>query len=432
MNRFIYLALLLLNFSTFAQSDSQSQELQLKKFKSDSALLAQQKILLSLSKENQELVLNSKIDEISKSIKAFGDSKPTALSGDISFSQGSFTTAEIKNLTNNLLDTVINNFKDILKDKSTVIIYNESMFSGINQYRIIVNELDILHKNFISLKGKVENDISKASVLGGVALGISAVKAVADLSTLFKTEIQRQVISEQIPESYLVSILARNIDSNTKLYYPLIVPMLPNIDSSTLLSHLREIEIMSVDIKGSMKKYDLTNLITVNEEKIALLKKEIDEKKLELSKLGKDKKQKIESIKSEIESNQKAIEEMTNRIKVPQKYLKNYEEELKGLLTEFEIINKALEQTVETNSPKKAKEVLLGIEALDNKLKSKSYILKVKASSIGTNIIRKKLWKTTLTTSGLVELEYLLFNHEGQIVSGNTYSSYNTGNLISK
>ncbi|GGD72907.1 hypothetical protein GCM10011514_41250 [Emticicia aquatilis] len=416
------------------QEEKDTKAAATKQFKKDSTELARKKTLTGLANDINGLertddaaISKAKLDEISNNLKAFGENKLTPLSGDITISEGKFSTAETKALVDDALNGAIQQFKNSLTasigDKE-VLVYDASHFKGIYQYRIIESELKKISSNYEDLKNEITPPVVEpSSVAAGIALGVSVARAVADLATIFKTETQITVNNETVAESYIISKIVKELN-NKKFYYPSLFPINPT-DDSELLKKLSEIEASKDKILAGIKKFKKDKKINETNENIDKKNTELAKKNVELLKAKKDSPKDTINIKKEINIINGEIAVLKQSIEAVSKTLSGFEEELKKINTEYDLITESLKQAINKETNVTAMGILLSVEQIYKKLKTDSALtLRISANGIGTTIVKKSQWKTKLSSTGALQIEYLLFEKSGKILDSDAFNKY--------
>lgn len=421
--------------SIFIQSLAYAQ-LSTEQFKIDSTELARKKTLTSLSNDIKNLVLaneantsKAKLDEIANNLKAFGDKQITPLSGDVTITKGEFSTPETIAMVDEALNEAIYTFESNLKksiaDKN-VLIYEESHIKGINQYKIIKTELDKLNINYKALSNKINNP-GPAAAAGSLALGISVVRAVADLATIFNTESKIIVNNELVSESYIISKVVKKL-GNTNFFYPSIFPIKPIIDSE-LLKVLKDIEDnknqIDIDIEKFKNEKTYKEGNTINKLNVKINKKNINLANLTID-LFKAKKANVDTVNIKKSIDLVKIDIKGDELKLEQlsKKLNEYLEILKKINKEYDSIKERLNFIVDKINNRNALETLLVVEQIFKLIEEDALTLKISANGIGATIIKKNKWKTKVNSIGSIQIEYLLFDKEGKIIDSDAFNKY--------
>lgn len=388
--------------------------------KAQNAIVSAQNALATEGKKALQAEQDQKLANAKALKELLGENKVESLSGNITISEGKVSTAEVRSLINNLLDSNARKIKDTIEKKSSnIIVYHPAYYNTIPQYFVVKNRLERLSKEFKNFK---EGKPNLASV-AGIAVGISVVQAIAQLATMFRTETQILVNDEVLDESTIVSKIAG--DSPTKsYYYPSKYPIkLIDMKSSTLLTTLGGIEDSKESIKSKLN--DIQQRIDTTD--TAILKKSqniVDEtKKLLTSRLLRETdtttiKVKIEKLKLDLGQLEKEKNNLTNGLGKTQK---TFEE----LLEKCDKVTEQLDMITDKENNVSALGVLLRLEKIVEKIeKDSATTLRVAASAKGTNKITKFLWKSTLKSSAAIELQYQLFDKDGKILAADAFMKY--------
>jgi hypothetical protein len=411
-------------------------QLSTEQFKLDSTELVRKKTLTSLTNDIKNLVLaneantsKAKLDEIANNLKAFGDKQITPLSGDVTITKGEFSTPETRAMVdyalNEAIDTFVPNLKNSIAGKN-VLVYGESHFKGINQYKIIKTELDKLDENYQKLSTKIKYS-GPAAALGSLALGISVVRAVADLATIFNTESKIIVNNESVSESYIISKIVKKLGNNN-FFYPSIFPIKPTNDS-TLLDILKKIENSKNQVEIEIEFFKDKKLddqgTTINNLSENIKKKNIEFANLTIE-LYKAKKANLDTvkIKKSIDLVKTEIKGDELKLKILSKNLNQNIEIFQNINKEYDSIRERLNFIVDKENNRSALESLLVVEQIFKLINEDAVTLKVSASGIGSTIIKKSKWKTKVNSIGSVQIEYLLFDKLGKIVDSSAFNKF--------
>ena len=401
---------------------SEAQKVQGKLARADEQSEADRKI-----KEEQSAA-DRKVKEATDMKALIGDSTPTALSGNITFSENKNSLAETRALVYQNLDLLIGKFITQLSDNKCVpfgcnkdsikniIIYNETYYKAIPDYNAFIEEMKLIKGNYSGQISSIENGLAQ-SASGVLAVTNAAVKALIGLSTLFRTETDFQINDEFINESILVSKI-RNKDACCfrNYYYPTLYPI-SSSSKSTLISSIIEIDSLQETLSNAIKIYKNTEKKPLNEKKKGIegLKKELEEK-MAKTKIAAEK----EAIQKEIVAKTDSISAINKKIDtIGQKYdnLKAKTDVIYGRLKDE--LNK-----VDTVTKTSLLRNLLKLEGILEKINVGAFTLRITAKAKGTNKIKKFLWGTTLRHSAFVEMEYQLFDNKAVLSQADATYEY--------
>lgn len=429
--------------------------------KKDSLELAQLKIKLEKEKLTRELsdldkkakddATKAQIDLYKAQKDLIGGTAPTALSGSITISKGDVTMAETRALVHRSLDKMIGEFIANLKNstcspipcddqnKKKIIIYNSDIYQSFPDYEALIKELDMLESKYNQEISKLNSflGLAPAGVVGTIAVASEIVKSLANLATLFRTETEFKVNEEVISEEVLVSkFRMKDFCCNRTYYYPSIVPM-KVVETSPLLSGIKKLDIATDSLEAKIKEFEKTKILPLqsNLQKLkefekrsrTFLDKNISSKSLSASDkfvleelyndienefgLGADVSLDINGLKKEIEDIKSKIRENEANLKDEEGNLNPVKENSKKLNEVVATIKTSLSEVIDEEKRSTLLRELLVAESVIDEVDKGAYTLKLTASSIGTNRIRKNLIFSTLKHSAFTEINITLFEY---------------------
>jgi len=445
--------------------------------KKDSLEVAQLRLKIEkekLTRELNDLDKKAKDDATTAQLELYkaqkeliGGTAPTPLTGSITISKGDVTMAETRALVHRSLDKMIKNFVDSLKystcyplpcddkNKQKIIIYNNDIYQAFPDYEALIEQLKILKSQYEDQKTLFDKVITKEkepTAVGGIAIAKTVIESLTSLATLFRTETEFKVNEEVISEEVMVSKFRMFDDCCSRDYiYPALFP--PRIlASNLLLTELKNIDAARNTLENKIKDYVKDNIEKVKDkvDEFKNLDKEINDviKKLDGKKvLEAQDEQTITALNAKIKkSTGKEIVFTTpfpTDPKIVVALLKNKsEKDISGLINNLETNIKDAQSTIDpfNENIKKLNDVvgelktslnevideqkkttllrkLLVAESILKEIQNGAYTLRLTASSIGTNRIRKNLIFSTLKHSAFTEINFMLFKDSGLIKS---------------
>lgn len=391
--------------------------------KAQNAIVSAQNALATEGKKTLQADQDQKLATAKALKDLLGENKIEPLSGNITISGGTVSTAEVRSLINVLVDDSAGKIKNIIENKSSnIIVYHPAYYNTIPQYFVVETHLDRLEKEFTDLQTKLNGGAQPASA-AAIAVGISVVQAIAQLATMFRTETQILVNDEVLDESTIVSKIV-GASPGKSYYYPSKYPInLINMKSSSLLTALGKIEDKKISIKTLLNDRQKT----VDDKDGSILKKNqeiVDEtKKLLNSRL--QRKADTTTIKVEIEKLKLELGQLEKDKKILADGLSKAQKPFEALVEKHDKVKEQLDTITDKENNVSALGVLLRLEQIVNKIeKDAAATLRVSASAKGTNKITKFLWKSTLKSSAAIELQYQLFDKDGKILAADAFMKY--------
>jgi hypothetical protein len=419
--------------------------------------------------------LNAKIAKVNAQKELLGNAKPTPLTGSVTIEEGKVSMAETRALVYKSLDTLMGKFVNNITIKkvapvssksdttsketsdssgsrdcktiecnSTIVIYHPTYYQAFSDYDALLAELKLLVDKYNNVPG----DLSKVfanSPIAAIALGSQILNALADASTLFRTETQFLVSEEKIEEDVLVSLIRKKDTCCQRSYFYPDLYLPTNTEGSALMKALSTLD----DLKKEMNKklVDEEEELNGDNKKMLLeLNKQIDPlttkkksleteltqttnaaRKNELNREIKSVSSKIDSLNILVSSTKKAIDENNKK-------LKPIKDNLEKLDAHYGTIVEYLAKPVEKESNVSMLRHFLRVEKILTEVKkTTTYTLRIIAKASATNRIRKFLWATTLKHSSGVEAHYQLFNSQASLVSSDfvfTYTKFKNSRQI--
>ncbi|WP_138485369.1 hypothetical protein [Dyadobacter bucti] len=416
----------------FCCAHAQSTE----QFKLDSTALSQQKIILELQKQildikqaqidynktSESSDFKTEIDKVKAYKEILGDSKPEALSGNITVSEGKVSSAETRSLVHDALKTGILEIQKDIKVKriTDIVIYNSPYFRGIPQYSILKSNLELLKRSYDQFNTSLTGVTRDAAFLTTLAAGIAVVNAIGQLGTLFKTETSIVESIEYLNESLVVAKLANGLDAN--YYYPALYPI-SSSGESEIAKLLIQIENIRLTITGKLD--DTQTAINTLDQEVAKKEAEIT---TDNSKLTKAKSQKnqllIKSLELSIKVKSTEVEQLKAARKPLLDKLTNWRVRFESIDKDFAKVKEKLEEIIDKENNLSALAISSQIEQIIKKISAGAKTLRITTKAISTNKITKFLWISTLKSTAAVEIEYLIFDSDGKIIASNTFLDY--------